>query len=300
VTPVVEIDRFLWSLDMVPDGLQRFYLDPLLDLLECSVPREHRRAFPLGHAGIAEAVRTGRDDLARGLLDRVLIVGVDSYLDDLTVSWLARDDRLKTGEHATGVLPGEAGACVMLERGAAAAARRARADARVLAAALRPASRVPSRPSEADIPALGRRLAAAAIEALDAVPGARPFRGDLILDLNGENWRASAWGYAQIHLRDAVDFDGCREILPTVSFGEIGAATGPAALCVAARSWARGYALGDRALICNVSDTGAVGAVVLGAPATPFRGSGPNGAASLLQRAGAAESPASISRSTSP
>ncbi|RJS21805.1 hypothetical protein DRW03_15815 [Corallococcus sp. H22C18031201] len=92
---------------------------------------------------------------------------------------------------------------------------------------------------------------------------AEPFRGDILLDLNGEEWKAQCWGHAQLLLREHIDMHRVRTVFPVVSWGDIGAASGVAALCLATRSFVRRASSADRALICCLSDDGGAGALLL-------------------------------------
>jgi 3-oxoacyl-[acyl-carrier-protein] synthase-1 len=111
---------------------------------------------------------------------------------------------------------------------------------------------------------LGRAIAETIRRVLPAAEGDRKYSGDLYLDLNGEDWRARAWGHAQVHLTRAIEFDRCRTFVPAESIGDTGAAS--AAIAVGLALWNFHKDSSESALVISVSDNGAVGVIRLGAP----------------------------------
>ncbi|WP_224361970.1 hypothetical protein [Hyalangium versicolor] len=217
----------------------------------------HIQVLCRGNAGCAEALGIAQRWIDHGL-DRVVILATDSYLDPFTLEWLDSRHRLKTGERPVGLMPGEAGACVMIESRRSAARRKAPILAKVDAV---------SRGQEPrhffqSTPSVGEGLAAVTAACLDGISSGVPFNGDIVLDLNGEEWRAREWGNALLRLRERLG-DSIRWILPGSSWGDIGAASGVAGMCIAARSLARGYAKASQVLVLSSSEWGNVSAILL-------------------------------------
>jgi 3-oxoacyl-[acyl-carrier-protein] synthase-1 len=267
VVPPIDQERFGWPDEEVPGILEQSCGDLLRALtgLELKAPAD--AFFPLGQTGAAAALARATELLVRREAERVAILSTDSWLDPQSAGALASQGRLRTPEVPVGLCPGEAAAAILLESREALRRREASAAAVVLGTAGRPAPRAldeedPAASRTAMVPATGRRLA----EAVREVLRGQPFSGDLILDLNGEEWRAHVWGHALTHLARELDLDRCRQVIPAVSWGDIGAASGPAGMCIAARAFSRGYAGGERALVCSVSDACDVSAILLGAP----------------------------------
>ena len=77
----------------------------------------------------------------------------------------------------------------------------------------------------------------------------------IINDLNGERWRFLEWGMADARALSGLP-PNRRLWHPADCFGDIGAATGAAHLCLATRAFRRGYAVGQAILVCNTSDGG--------------------------------------------
>ena len=85
----------------------------------------------------------------------------------------------------------------------------------------------------------------------------------MFVDLNGEEWKSVAWGLALMNLEGRVSPELITIELPCSSFGEIGAASAVAALCLGARGFVGRYALGDMALVVSMADRGQVSAILV-------------------------------------
>ncbi|MBN1208016.1 MAG: hypothetical protein JXB05_24340 [Myxococcaceae bacterium] len=242
--------------------LREAFLAPLWDMLELPLSPQHLEIISQGHAGTAAAAKRGLEWLTRGGLERVLIVAVDSYLDPLTLQWLASSRRLKTEVAPTGLSPGEAGACLLLETGASATRREARAPVFLtgVATGLEPNAFLSRKPNT------GAALAACLLEALEKAQPTGAFGGDVYSDLNGETWRAMEWGSAQVRLAGRVEEPRLR--LPCVSVGETGAASGALGVCLAVHELSRGHTRANHALVISSSDGGEVGCLSLQVGAT--------------------------------
>jgi 3-oxoacyl-[acyl-carrier-protein] synthase I len=271
--PILDEERLAWTSDELPGPLEPHYAAPLRSSHAIDAPPDLRFASAAGHCGLAELVLACEPLLARGA-ERVFLAAADSYLDPLALDWLARAGRLKGASRPTGLVPGEAGAAILVEAEPAARRRRASVLGFVEAAALAAAPPSAAEPARApdddeDVPSpkpegpkLGRALDEAVRQVLP--PGEARFAGDLYLDLNGEEWRARGWGHAQVHLVRRVDFDRCRTFLPATSIGDVGAAAAPVALSLALWSFDRD---GTRdALVVSMADDGRVAAIRLSAP----------------------------------
>ncbi|XXX72640.1 hypothetical protein WMF30_33830 [Sorangium sp. So ce134] len=220
---------------------------------------ELREASSAGHSGVAHVMARAMSDLAEGRVRVALVAGVDSLLEEETLSWLEHARRLKVPGMPVGLRPGEAAAVVALETERAASAR----GARKLAAARE------VRLAEDERTLLSRANPTGAVLAglllgLDegGFPGGSP--AWLITDLNGESYRAVEWGNAVIRVRARRRGFPPRALWhPASSFGDTGAASGGVALCAAASAMTRGYAPSPSAVITSTSDGRGRAAVVL-------------------------------------
>jgi 3-oxoacyl-[acyl-carrier-protein] synthase-1 len=77
----------------------------------------------------------------------------------------------------------------------------------------------------------------------------------VLTDLNGERWRFLEWALASSPALLGLPPDW-RLWHPADCFGDVGAATGAVHLCLAARAFERGYAVGDGVIIFNAAETG--------------------------------------------
>ncbi|NVJ14556.1 hypothetical protein [Myxococcus sp. AM010] len=268
VLPPLLFERFFWPDPEVPALLEAYCADLLARLTQLPLQMIPGGFITGGPHGVATAVQRAEALFTRSSMERVLILGTDSWLDRPSINLLIREGRLKTSERPVGLCPSESAACVLVERALNAGQRGARAESRILAAVVQDA---PDAPSEEDAPVRsrsqlapewGRKLSMTVQRTLEAAGVREPFRGDLLLDLNGEEWKARVWGHAQQLLHEQVDFVESRLVLPAIAFGDVGAASGVASLCVATRSYVRGYASSHRTLICSVSDEGGTGALL--------------------------------------
>lgn len=241
------------SLSMIRDG----FFAPLQFVLGLPIEAGHMDLVPLGHAGTALAIARAAEKLARSELERVLVLAADSNFDPLALENFAANRRLKLPDNPAGFMPGEAGACFLLERETSARRRHASKIAKVTSAmtAKEPSASLRARS------ATGEGLAMCVSAVLDRISPDSAFEGDVVLDLTGENWRASEWGEAQVRLAGRTGM--VREHVPGVSVGEIGAASGALGVCYAAHLLDRNVARTDTVLVLSSSVPGDLGCVAL-------------------------------------
>ncbi|MFY2563939.1 hypothetical protein ACN469_40490 [Corallococcus terminator] len=260
LVPMLDPKRFMWGIHQQPDALTEHFLEPLQHLLKLALPLTRMEAVTSGHASFAEGLQRAATLLgSHREVSRVVLVGADSYLDGLTLQWLAQHRRLKSAEAPTGLLPGQAGACVVVE---AAHPRDTNGGCHIVSVAVKspPASDVSS------LAKRGRLLAEAIQEVLAADDAGLPFRGELVLDLNGEEWKAHVWGNAQVLLGQQLDFDACSVLAPSESIGEVGAASGVVGTGLAVNGLMSPDSTHERALVCGIADSGKVSAILVRGP----------------------------------
>jgi 3-oxoacyl-[acyl-carrier-protein] synthase-1 len=205
-----------------------------------------RFASITGHTGGLEAIRTALADLASGATEIAVVVGVDSLLDERTLQWLHLRGRLKCDGSPVGFQPGEAGVAVALSRTAAPPTGASKTWLRGLSLARE------RRAQLAGDTAAGEALAQVIASVWQGPEQQIPW---IISDQNGEFYRAMDWGYAVVRLRARlVAFAEPVVWYPAASFGDVGAASSLAGICVAARAWERQYAPAAGALVVAASD----------------------------------------------
>jgi 3-oxoacyl-[acyl-carrier-protein] synthase-1 len=211
------------------------------------------RAFPTGHTAGLEGLRAARELLQLGKVSACIVCAADSFVNAASLQWLDRHLRLKTPENSDGVIPGEAGAAVLVTASPPAGpAVRVRGlgfgeeKAHVLN----------------DEPLLGLGMTAAARQALTEA-GLQMHEIDFrIADVAGEQY-----GFKEMSLTLQRLMRERREDHPlwhpAQSVGDTGAAAGLVGLVVLRETFAKGYVHGPRVLLSTASIGGARAAAVL-------------------------------------
>jgi 3-oxoacyl-[acyl-carrier-protein] synthase-1 len=264
--PEIIFERFMWPEEEVVEILRIACADRLSDVSGVPLAVFAGGQLPEGHIGAAEALSRIEQLADEAGADRVLLLATDSYLDELALRLLLNEGRVKSAESPTGLVPGEAGAAILLEENGRSSSA-CGAQCHIMAAA----ALDPSQPlDEEDVPAARRALAPSVGMNLAIVIGSvleqgkcESFAGTVFLDLNGEEWKAVAWGVALTQLDGRVNLEHTTIEFPCVSFGEIGAASAVAALCLSARAFVKGYSDGDHALVLSIGDRGQVSAILV-------------------------------------
>jgi 3-oxoacyl-[acyl-carrier-protein] synthase-1 len=191
-------------------------------------------------------------------MQRCLVVAVDSYVDLDAMDWLGSKRRLKCDDNPVGLSPGEAASAFLVESSRAATNRGANVEAWVRAVSIVDTKR----PESADVQTRDGSILSDAIAVV--LPADKPFRGDLIADLNGEEWRARELGGALARLGAALG--DVRFVYPAASVGETGASSAAVGLCLAARAFRRKYAKSNASLVVSLSDAGEAAGIRIEAP----------------------------------
>lgn len=187
--------------------------------------------------------------------DERACAAVDSYLDPLTLSWLLEHGRLKSDDNPVGLVPGEAGVCMLLEH-------RSTQRPSIMQILGLGQARGPS--WYEDEPAkLGAALGKAIEESLSGLKRSKIFEGDIISDHNGENWRAADLTYARHRLHPFLS-NVPPPIFPALSLGDVGAASSAVGLAVAAHTFARNYANGPNTLVLSRTELGEAASFLVG------------------------------------
>lgn len=227
------------------------------EALDVSVDATHRYGYALGHAAGGVAVEQAVRLLVTQPDRAVLVGGVDSYADALTLETLDAAGRLHSDANADGFVPGEGAAfCVLTTVDAA---RRygwtPRALVRAVASGEEPA------PLTSDAVCIGAGLT----QVLHAVLGTLR-DGETadwtLCDLNGESFGATEWTYA--YLRTGARHGEPLEVWhPADGYGDVGAASGVMGVALAVEAWTRRYARGPRCLVWASSDDAPRAAILL-------------------------------------
>lgn len=254
VLPEPNADRFGWADSLAAEIIEAGFVRRLEQLTGIAWAFEPDW-LSFGATGLARSLEAGAELLESKKVDRLIVLAVDSWLDTPSLMHLGEAGRIKGGEASFGMMPGEAAACALLSTTASGRARvsSARVETTDVPALDEREDQVPA--AQAQGQALGRLVA-------ESVSGPAP-ADHLSVDINGEEWRAHVWGMAKVAARDHVDLDACIETYPCASFGDVGAVTALAGLCLFERSLERGYATGDRCIVASADENGHVATVII-------------------------------------
>lgn len=217
-------------------------------------------AYGLDQPAGAMALAQACEALQQGRLEVALVCGVDSLLDAAALQPLVEGGRVKTDAGRAGFIPGEAGACLVVETAAHARRRGAAALAHLEAVCLEREQKPAGPEAAVEVSALVRCLE----RARERGGPSRTFPC-VVSDLDGERWRFLAWALAEARV-PGLFAEGWQHWTPADAAGEVGAAFIPLAAVLAVRGFARGYAGPGAALIVASSERGERAAVALGPP----------------------------------
>lgn len=216
--------------------------------------------FPQGHAAGLIALDVACASIAQGRFDACVVAGVDSYLDASTLEWLEQSDQLHGAgalNNAWGFVPGE-GAGAVLVCGAAALER---LRLQPLAAVRGVGQAVESNRIRTETVCIGEGLTAAFRQGLMTLADGERI-SDVFCDMNGEPYRADEFGFAALRTSErfvsASDF-----VAPADCWGDVGAASGPLCVTLAAIAGVKAYAKGRHALVWASSESGERAAAVI-------------------------------------
>lgn len=208
------------------------------------------RAIDGGAAASIGVLGQAAEILAQPGVERVLLGGVDSLVNDRDIDRLAQAGRLKGSDNAQGLIPGEAAAFVCLQ---------SRPDPKSPGlAAIHGAGFAPEADSVlTERYSQGKALLGSLRAALNGT-GNGPREPDIVFVVsNGNGERYSGW---EANIARSRFYRTRREILPiaypAMTVGETGAAGGALALLVAADSFTAGYAPGPVAMCEVASEAG--------------------------------------------
>jgi 3-oxoacyl-[acyl-carrier-protein] synthase-1 len=214
-----------------------------------------------GHAAGLIALHAASDRLRAGVADVCVIAGFDSYLTLETLEWLDRNRQLATSYHRGAFFPGEGA-------GAFAIAREStieRAASEALAAVRGVGLAVEANRIKTEAICLGEGLTASVKTAVASIRPPEEIVDGIICDINGERYRNEEWAFTLLRLPEALA-DPTAYDAPASWWGDVGAASGPLFVVLAALAGRRGWAKGSRYLVWNSSEGGRRAAALLQLP----------------------------------
>lgn len=211
------------------------------------------RAQPLGRAGLAIALAEAHALLSTRRVRRVIVAGVDTYLNAYTMNHYIREGRLLSRGTSDGFIPGEGAGVLLVEL-----ATPGRRGLHVIGTGT---AEVPEDQID-DLPARATALTRAVRTALSASGCKMEDLDFRMTDLSGESAR-----FREAAIADTRLLDHRSRPFPimhlTDSIGETGAAVGPLSLAYLADAMGRGHVPGPVGLAHFANDSGARAAVIL-------------------------------------
>ena len=207
--------------------------------------------IPSGHSAGLMAIEAGWRKIQNGRADFCLVGGVDSYLDPDTLEWIEECEQLHTASNAWGFIPGEAaGFCLLTSSENA-----KRYNLTVLGQFIAVATAHENNLIKTETVCIGQGLSQAVTQVLQSLSSNERTIDYTICDLNGEPYRADEFGFmiarTSDRFIDATDF-----LSPADCWGDIGAASGPLFVILAAFAGLKGYAKGPLTLLWTSSEGG--------------------------------------------
>jgi 3-oxoacyl-[acyl-carrier-protein] synthase-1 len=209
-----------------------------------------------GRAGGVTAIGQAVELIERGNARFVLAGGVDSYRDLYVLGAMDMKQRVKSGVHLDGFVPGEgAGFVLLAEREAAAAG-----GLKPLAGVSRAAAGFETGHLYSPEPYRGEGLALTVTKLAQGGAASAPFE-EVYSSMNGESHWAKEWGVADIRNKAALR-QGYRMHHPADCYGDTGAASGALMVGLAALG-IRDFYRRSPCLVYGSSDYGPRAAVAL-------------------------------------
>ena len=211
--------------------------------------------FETGHAAGLMALEQAWKQIREGRLPFCLVGGVDSYMDPLILEGLDRSGQLHSGSNRWGFCPGEgAGFCLLVSEEAA---RGMESLGEIVSVATAREEALLG----TDTVCTAQGLTSAWSAALDTLPRGERL-SQVVCDLNGESYRSEELGYCLTRFSDRFD-GGPTFQAPALSWGDVGAASGPLHVGLAVGAASRGWAAGSTYLVSASSESGERAAVVV-------------------------------------
>ena len=235
-------------------------LAQILELCNIGVSPKRQETIYEDQAGLGSALLRARQLLLQGDVKRCIIGGVDSYVDTPMLDALSTLGLLKSPAQQQGMMPGEAGAFILMEQIGSTTNSTSSVLATVNSVVVEADDHSAFSASPGNSPALVKAIQSA----IDRSGLAAEEYGLVIGGMNGTDIAATEWGMAALRLGRVLM--NTRQWSPAEMFGDIGAALGFASLCLTAQAFTRRYANTDNVLIWLAAASGKKTAVCVQKP----------------------------------
>ncbi|MCI5166901.1 MAG: hypothetical protein D3903_12615, partial [Candidatus Electrothrix sp. GM3_4] len=229
-----------------------------LKQLKLPVKLDPIELLPEGHAAGLLALHKASERIKNKQSPMRIILGVDSYLHFDTLGWLDKHRQLANAYNRGAFFPGE-GACAVLIASTNAVQQYALDSMAVVCGF---AHTIETKLMKTDALCLGEGLTECIKKASGALTLPQEAVEGIICDINGERYRSEEWGFVILRCPN-IFVDPTTYDLPAACWGDMGAASGPLFIGIAATAGQRGWAKGGRYIIWNSSECGHRAAVLL-------------------------------------
>ena len=238
------------------NNIYKMWLIPtILKLCKLNIDPENQLVFFGDQVGIINVIQVALNNILSGKFERCIIGGIDSYVEADILEAIYNLNLIKTPSNPAGIIPGECASFILLEREEVARRRNGKIEGFIESIC----EKSESFNRFSNQPPIGIALLETISETLESIKNTEHSLDLIIGSINGDPYRSYDWGYTQVHLKSKYSFEDIIEWYPALSFGEIGAATGFAAICMAIRGFVRGYVKTDNVLIWLYNDNGSRG-----------------------------------------
>ncbi|MDH5728416.1 MAG: hypothetical protein OEZ58_05475 [Gammaproteobacteria bacterium] len=248
--PILDPQRFMVDEVVEPEVIRQILCEALLPELPSGILQNNISVCAQGHSGVAAVLVDAMDSIRSKKLNRVIVVGVDSYTDAATLKWVAENDRVKTESRPAGMSLGEAAACIVVELEQAVLDRGADVYSSIRALSCN------NDAEDKDQSTFSNALSKVILDCVEQDEG---YSASIVSDINGEQWRARALSTALVSLTNKIsDYE---VLVPCQSLGDTGSASAVIGICIASRAFARNYAAHKSFLVTSLSENGSVGCI---------------------------------------
>lgn len=233
-------------------------LPSILSAANLLIPSEHQYLRFGGTAQFVKIIHEAGQLIESGRYKHIIVGGIDSFVEPSQLELLHELGILKTPGDPVGFMPGEAAGFIRLSH------RSTVRSEQVLARLSSASSIEKDAPMFGGVPATGKAMA----DVVASVVAGSQTNLAYCINVNGTTYRAADFGIAQVRLKSNPGIDNMNIKMPVASFGEIGVASGPAAVCYAlhgiTRNPRRNSEMANGAVIGLYSDDGERGAFRIG------------------------------------
>ncbi len=187
--------------------------------------------------------------------ERGIILAVDSLVEGDVLQCYVDAKRILMPGSPNGMIPGEAGAAIMIESPSVLKKRKREPLSYISKPVINQESEPFLSPKCVSAPALAQTV----IESAKLVEEI----SSLYLDLNGEVCKAKYYGAAIPAVMNELRYYPETSIVPAECLGDIGAVTPLVSICCAVQSYRRKYSQGSSSLILAIADSGECGSLLV-------------------------------------